>query len=119
MALPSRQSRPPPERHRAGYSSPPHRRLTSSVSPASALFAQRSHLLAVMLEPSTRAAHRLPGQAGPVSPVRNRPPCPHEQAVFAHAPQAVGRFEAQHYAVFLNQFSIVFNSRNCFKFQNL
>jgi hypothetical protein len=50
-APPPRRSRPPPEPYRAGHSPPPHQCSTSSVSPASALFAHCSHLLAVVLEP--------------------------------------------------------------------
>jgi hypothetical protein len=47
--LPPRQSRPPPERRYAGRSPPPHRRPTSSVSPASTLLAQRIHRMVVEL----------------------------------------------------------------------
>jgi hypothetical protein len=42
---------------------------------------------------------------------------PHKRAVFARAPQAVDRFEAQHCATDFKSFSIVLNSRNCFKLQ--
>jgi hypothetical protein len=42
---------------------------------------------------------------------------PHKRAVFARAPQAVGRFEAQHCATDFKSFSIVLNSRNYFKLQ--
>jgi hypothetical protein len=86
----------------------PHRRLTSSRSPASTLLARCICRVVVVLEPKTLSSasrHRA------ARPWPSRPCVAGRQATHcSHRPVSV-----RHYAVNFNLFSIVFNSRNCFK----
>jgi hypothetical protein len=131
----------PPERRRVGPFPPPHRRSTSSVSPTSALLARchpgtppvltgstlpsaSPHHTAVerVLAPARARAAR--GDHAGAHATRGSPPRPRgcfgrPRVAGRHAPWAIasGQFSAQYYARGFKCFSILLNSRNCFKFQ--
>jgi hypothetical protein len=97
--LPPRRSRPPLERRRGGCSPPPHRCPTSTVSPTINPIAQRSHLFAVVLGPSTlpRPVHRRAPCRRATAPPRSRAPRGDRAQCVAPASRAVrpvglGRF---------------------------